>query len=227
MRLITPSEGDEADALDEGSQPAAGHAGGSSRLRRQLERLAVETFSVVLGIILALAANAWHDRRAHDAQAIEALESIRGEVAANRASLREALPYHRAMLDSLVALIARTHGPRVPGGQRAIANWSGIHPPRLLEDAWQTARSTDALQYLPYDVVLAASRTYAVQQRIAEVNRAFFGAVYTPEFASGGVSALGAMSSYLEDMSATEDHLASQYDAELRQLDSVIAGRRR
>ncbi len=194
-------------------------------IRPHAEAIALETFSVVLGIVLALGANAWHDRAVHNQQAREALASIRAEISVNRSSLGSKLPYHTAMHDSLAALIARTHTREVPGGQLAIKNWNGLQPAQLLEDAWQTARSTQALEYLPYDEVLALSRTYAVQQRVGDINRAFFGAVYTPEFASGGVFAIGAMSSFLQDMAAAETRLSGEYDKEIKQLDTVLARR--
>lgn len=194
-------------------------------IRSHAEAFALETFSVVLGIVLALGANAWHDRVVHKEQAREALASIRAELSANRGSLGPKLSYHSAMHDSLGALVARTHTREVPGGLFAVANWNGLQPTSLLDDAWQTARSTQALEYLPYDEVLALSRTYAIQQRIAEINRAFFGAVYTPEFASGGVFAIGSMSSYLQDVAAAETRLSSEYDAEIKRLDETLTNR--
>jgi hypothetical protein len=193
-------------------------------IRPHIEAFALETFSVVLGIVLALGSNAWHDRVVHQRQAREALASIRAELSANRSSLDAKLPYHMAMHDSLAALVARTHTKEVQGGQLAIANWSGLQPTQLLDDAWQTARSTQALEYLPYDEILALSRTYAIQQRIAELNRAFFGAVYTPQFASGGVFALGAMGSYLQDLAAAETRLSSQYDGEIKRIGKTLGG---
>lgn len=191
-------------------------------IKRHAETLAVETISVVLGVILALAANAWHDDRAHAADAQEAMTAIRNELAINDSVLHLKLVYHREMLDSLKALLARTKTRDVPGGLRAIKNWSGLQPSQLLDDAWQTARATQAIQYVPYNVVVLLSRTYAMQQRITELNRAFFANVYTPEFAIGGVAALAAMSSYLEDLSSNEGHLVEQYDIELPQVDTFI-----
>jgi hypothetical protein len=191
-------------------------------ITRHAETLVVETISVVLGVVLALAANAWHDQRTHAAEAHEAMVAIRNELAINDSALHVKLTYHRAMQDSLTALLARTKTREVPGGQRAIENWSGLQPSQLLDDAWQTARSTQAIQYVPYEVVVRLSRTYAMQQRITDLNRAFFAAVYTPEFATGGVAALAAMGSYLSDLSSNEGHLLEQYDAELAQVDAFI-----
>lgn len=186
------------------------------RLRGYIEALAVETFSVVLGIVLALAANAWHDRRVHQESACEALRAIRTELASNDSLVRSKLQYHTAMRDSLAALLARTRTAEVPGGLLAIKNWNGLSPTQLLDDAWQTARSTQELEYLPYDLVIGLSRTYAIQQRIGDANRGFYAAVYTPAFASGGVAAIGAMHSFLSDLTSNESHLLEQFAVELR-----------
>src|SRR5579884_1125517 len=68
-----------------------------SRAAAHFEKLAVETFSVVLGIVLALAVNAWHDDRVHRQQACEALRAIRSELSTNLAALRERAGYHLEM----------------------------------------------------------------------------------------------------------------------------------
>jgi len=186
-----------------------------SRAAAHLEKLAIETFSVVLGVLLALAANAWHDARGHKQSACESLRAIRAELTSNDSVLRAKLPYHEAMNDSLLALLGRTHGPVVPKGLRAIANWSGLSPAQWLDDAWQTTRSTQNIQYLPYAVAIQLSRAYAAQQRISDESRGFYAAVYTPAFATGGVSAIAAMQSFLGDLKSNEEHLQTQLDTTL------------
>lgn len=189
-----------------------------TRFSTHLEKIALETFSVVLGIVLALAANSWHDRRVHERAACVALDAIRSELASNDSVLRVRLPYHRAMADSLAALVARTRGRDAPGGLRAIANWSGFHPTQLLDEAWQTARSTEDLQYLPYSLVIGLSRTYAMQERIGDTSRGFYAAVYTPAFATGGVAAIAAMQSFLSDLQSNEGGLETQLDSSLARV---------
>lgn len=181
-----------------------------------LEKFAVETFSVVLGIALAFGVNAWHDRRVHAAAACEALREIRSELAANDSALQGEIPYHLAMRDSLRALLARTHGPVVPGGLSAIKNWRGTHTAQPLDDAWQAARSTEALEYLPYDLVIQLSRGYAMQQQLTDINRGFYGAVFTPAFATGGTAALATMESYITDLASGEQHLEARLATERR-----------
>ena len=73
-----------------------------------------------------------------------------------------------------------------------------------------------------YDVAIVLSRAYPLQQRITELNRAFFAVAYTPEFATGGVAALAGMSSYRSDLSSNEGHLVTQYDSELTQVDTYL-----
>jgi hypothetical protein len=192
-----------------------------SGIRDHVGEIALETFSVVLGIVLALGVNAWHDRRSHEQSACEALRVIRSVLTSNDSMLRVKLPYHRAMYDSLGALIARTHQHDVPGGLRAISNWNGLQPTQLLDDAWQTARATQDLQYLPYPVVVGLSRTYAMQQRIADANRGFYAAVYTPAFATGGVAAIAAMQSFLSDLTSNEGHLEEQLERQLHDRQQV------
>lgn len=72
-----------------------------------------------------------------------------------------------------------------------------------------------ALQYLPFDLVIGLSRAYAYQQQIADANRGLLTAVYTPAFATGGVEAIAAMYSFLDDLASNEEHLRQQLDAEV------------
>ena len=196
-----------------------------TRLTSHLEKLALETFSVVLGIILAFAANSWHDRRAHEESACEALNAIRAELTSNDSLLSVRVPYHAAMRDSMTALLKRTRGHEALGGLQAIKNWNGLMPTRLLDDAWQTARSTQALQYLPFDLVIGLSRAYAYQQQIADANRGLLAAVYTPAFATGGVGAVAAMYSFLDDLASNEQHLREELDAEVPRTKQYCASR--
>jgi hypothetical protein len=88
----------------------------------RFETLAVETFSVVLGVLLALGANAWREDRRHAADAHHALETIRAELATNRDAIRAKLPYHRAMHDSLAALVASQYEDELARLDRALGS---------------------------------------------------------------------------------------------------------
>lgn len=79
-----------------------------------------------------------------------------------------------------------------------------------------------SLSYLDYGTTLGLSRLYSQQARIADLNRSFFGVVYTPAFGTGGTGPLVSTHTYLSDISANEDQLLAQYGAEVPVLDSLI-----
>jgi len=191
-------------------------------VRSNAEKLAIETFSVVLGIALAFAVNDWHTQRVHQQQARQVLASIRAELVANRDLVRQHAEYHRAMADSAEALITRTRGAAVPGGLGAIANYSGLHPTQVLDNAWQTARSTQALELISYDVAVGLSTTYAYQQRLVDLTRAFYAVSYGPAFSTGDIGALKSTWLYLGDAVANETEMIGRYDAQIARLDSIL-----
>ena len=193
-------------------------------LKDHVPAIAVETFSVVLGVLLALAVNAWREDGVHHVQVDVALQTIRREIAANRELLTERLPYHQSMRDSLRALVGRTRGQTTPGGLQVIKTWQGVQPTRLVDDAWHTAGATGLLQYMPYPLVLELSQTYSTQNRLQDVNRGLATVVYSPSFAANGVAALASVDSYLADIAETETQLVSQYDSSLRAVSGALDG---
>ncbi len=65
------------------------------------QSLLLESFFVVLGVVLALGANAWLQNRADLEAAQTARESIREELVTNRADVVKAAQYHFGLVDSL------------------------------------------------------------------------------------------------------------------------------
>ncbi len=63
--------------------------------------LMLEVFFIVLGVVLALAANDWREHRSNLRHASTALESIRDELDANRQAVDNALAYHAHLYDTL------------------------------------------------------------------------------------------------------------------------------
>lgn len=185
------------------------------RPRIRIEALIVETFSVVLGILLALGVNGWRERRAHDTSAREALRNIGAEIAANRSALAPQVGYHEAMRDSLHALLLAGRDRARAADPSSIAGWKGIAPTRLVDNAWQTATTTGVMQYIPYAVALRLSSCYGLQHAIDDAQRAYYAVVYAPSFAAAGNSAVASMGSYLADLSVSERELAAQYDSAL------------
>ena len=63
--------------------------------------LLLEVFFIVLGVVLALAANDWREHSSNLRRADTALESIRDELDTNRQAVDEALAYHAHLFDTL------------------------------------------------------------------------------------------------------------------------------
>lgn len=124
----------------------------------------LEAFFVVLGVVLALSANEWRERRNRTAHAQTALASIRQELAVNRDAVASALDYHLTLSDTLRRLARQgppAEGPAVSG---RLFSRGYVAPADLLETAWEAANATDAVSNLAYADVLALARVYAAQR---------------------------------------------------------------
>ena len=139
----------------------------------------LEAFFVVMGVVLALAANEWRQSLADDRRARTALGTIREEVAQNRRAVLEAVTYHLALSDSL-----RAFRPAAPGDAPSGALFSRgfVAPATVLSTAWQTATATDAISHMPYDTVLRVSRLYESQHsytvQAEQVGSVIYGALF-------------------------------------------------
>ncbi len=191
------------------------------RIRLPVEQLLVETFSVVLGILVALAVNDWREAREHAQLAAQVVARFEREIADNDSALALRAPYHRAMADSLGALVQRSAGRAPAGGLHAIRNWAGTRPTLLRSAAWESALATQALSYLDYGTVADLSRLYEQQRRVQAIATGYIGVMYTPSFQTGGFGSIASLFSFLEDLAANEAGLHLSYQAELRALERV------
>lgn len=63
----------------------------------------LEAMFVVLGVVLALAANEWRQGRADHRQSEQALASITEELKANREAIAASMEYHHGLMEMLTA----------------------------------------------------------------------------------------------------------------------------
>lgn len=179
-----------------------------------LRDLAIETFAVVLGIVLGLGASSWIEARSERAHTEAVRTFILDEVVANRDSVAASHGYHSMLMDSLVVRM----GPDGPAPSLRLFSRGFIHPATTLSTAWDAAVSTDALPAMDYDEVLAFSRVYAAQERYGESAREGGRLIYAQMFAAGtpaiaenyrNVFSLVAATRYLEE------ELLREYDRAL------------
>jgi hypothetical protein len=146
----------------------------------------LEAFFVVLGVVLALAANEWRQALADRRSAGTALESIREELAANRESVLEAAQYHLYLTDTLNALRRQApEGGNDPAPGPRVFSKGFVSPAPLLNTAWETAGATEAVRHMAHDDVLVLARIYEQQRRYAAQTDQIGALIYSEMFARG------------------------------------------
>ena len=131
----------------------------SDRWRKLIGPALFEAAFVVLGVILALAANEWREARQHRLQAESARTAIANELRENRRLLDSSRTYHLQTMRGVFG---------APPTQRFTPlDFKGgfIQPAQLSTTAWEVASETGALSHMPYDQVLAISQVVALERR--------------------------------------------------------------
>lgn len=128
-----------------------------AQLRARLPEILIEAGSVVFALLLALAANAWHEARQAQRRGEDARRSILAEVRANEQEIRGTLASNQAVLGQLPTTVARAERD-----SSAELSWS-MHLAQLSSAAWRTAQATQAAGDIPFDALLPISRVYELQ----------------------------------------------------------------
>ncbi len=150
--------------------------------------LLLEAFFVVLGVVLALAANEWREQHNQQQHAVVALESIRSELAENKQAIEAALTYHYHLMDTLGSLVQQAASAEVspfsyPDGRLFSQGYTA--PATLLSTAWDAANATDAVTNMDYDEVLLLSRIYEEQRRYEQQTQVSGQLIYEKLFKEG------------------------------------------
>ena len=124
--------------------------------------VALQIFSVVVGILLALFINNWSTARQEQATVQTAMAAIRAELAANRIALRA----HSAQMFDMAK---RTHESPKNANQPLRRcyewdEWRGIGGLNLVDAAYQAAIATQALAHMPFEQASQVSQTYGWQR---------------------------------------------------------------
>jgi hypothetical protein len=178
----------------------------------------LESFFIVVAILLALAADGWRERRQEQELARTALARFHGELVANRAEVVAVRPYHDSLLTSMRGALG-TAGP-IPSIAAAVPGFRGMRPAFLLNTAWETALATGALRHIDYETVHALSVAYAFQDGLRAFNQQMMAAILTPETMSRSDSrpVLVTAAAYFTDVTIMEARLLEQYEQLLPRL---------
>lgn len=168
-------------------------------------------------------ADDWKQAREHRHSARAALVNFRAELRKNEAAVRERLPYHRALRDSLESVLRRP--VRTLGGLQARIRFRGSRSVDFAHTAYDLALANGALAYLPRGLAFDVSDVYLRQQAFGTLQDAYMAAVYQPTTFSDANTMPFAFSLgvYMGDVTAQEPALLAMYAALLPRLDSAVA----
>jgi hypothetical protein len=132
----------------------------SSRLREKLPEILIEAASVVVAVLLAFAVDEWRDARAKREVAERAKRSIISELQANRDELSRSFAENVGHLKGLQSTVDMLDAnPHAKHAQVQLA----FNVAELSDAAWETTRTTQAAQLLPFDWVVEIARVYETQ----------------------------------------------------------------
>ncbi len=174
----------------------------------------IEAFLVVLGVLLALAANNWRDEHNQRQRAEVAMQSILEELDLNRLALGDAIVYHTGLMDTLYGHmraygIAAANKPGIDVFQKGF-----VHPAQPLSRAWEAANATGLVESMPYEDVLLISNVYKHQEQYEVLSRTFGQQIYSRMFDGGTESILDNyqnLAQIIGSFAYTECNLADEY----------------
>jgi hypothetical protein len=124
--------------------------GGRIRSRTAI-RLVLEVFSIVLGVLLALAVSQWQEKRSNHERAGMALANVRAELQANLQLLEYIYPNNARVIEGIAKEQSDDNEDEtvIPGVQ-------------MRSSAWQTLSTTGLANYIEYDILIELSQLYSM-----------------------------------------------------------------
>jgi hypothetical protein len=127
------------------------------RLREKLPEILIEAASVVLALLLALGASAWHEH----GQDVERAQTARAAILAELRNNRDDLAGSRAAMTRNLAELAELAKDDSPA--KGHSTHLDVPLALLSEAAWRTAQSVQALRETDYAWTIEVSRCYELQ----------------------------------------------------------------
>ena len=124
--------------------------------------LGVQTFAVVLGILLALAIDDWRKERETRESTAAAMSAVRAELESNHEQVAESHERLHALVDALA-----NDEKAGAGAEKKPCNeykdWDGIGVPVLLDAAYQTTIATDVFAHTDFSRAQSIAQAYGLQ----------------------------------------------------------------
>lgn len=198
--------------------------------RASLGTLVAQLFFIAAGVYLGNRADNWKEERAHREAARAALVNFRTELAGNRKRVADALPYHRAMRDSLLAVWRTARRSGVPPAPTIFdvfdrVGFNGLHYVELQDTAWELSLATQSLSYLPPALAFEIAGAYQNQRTAERFQATAVQNIASPTALGGGpvMATLVTVASSMADFAAQDSALVRRYDVLAPRLDSASA----
>lgn len=128
----------------------------------ELSDLLVETFSVLLGVLLALAINAWVQARQTQHKLAEAQASIREELIADRKRIVISANYYHHLNEAIEAALKTSPPPQFCD---KLPEWHGLITPLFVRAAYDTAASGGIFAEMDFEATRRIASLYAELNR--------------------------------------------------------------
>jgi hypothetical protein len=128
----------------------------------ELSDLLVETFSVLLGVLLALAINAWVQARQTQHKLAEAQASIREELIADRERVVISANYYHHLNEAIDAALKTAQPPQFCD---KLPEWHGLITPLFVRAAYDTAASSGIFVEMNFEATRRIASLYAELSR--------------------------------------------------------------
>lgn len=131
--------------------------------RPPLTSILIEMFSVVFAVLLALGVNEWRSSKANEELGIAAYEKVTKEIKNNQKKMGGIIKNHNQTLADIDSVISRLRQNRTD------INFGQILFETPSSTAWETAKLTNAMNYLEYDKVEKITGVYSTQKIYTDV----------------------------------------------------------
>ncbi len=146
----------------------------SDENKKRIKILLVEMFSVILAVLLALAANNWQDERKAKQLTVDSLSYIKQEIMANREKVIDSLEFHEALYKKLNSALSPEGSIENNKAKILLQDMyqnGMMRPAAVVDTAWKTATISGAIRGMSYQTIMQISLSYSQQEKYFQLIR--------------------------------------------------------
>lgn len=128
-----------------------------------LLRVLLESFFIMVSILMALAVENWRESRQNRKLAQQSLQIFEREIRQNLATIEDNVLYHTGLRNVVAEAVA---DPAEAADMRSIVE--GLRPVRLTNTAWQTTSASGGITHINVETIWQLSLAYSFQERFRQ-----------------------------------------------------------